>query len=229
MVTGEPERETRTRVPDDLHQRRRRPPGHRPRLPAAQASRQGAEVLHVLRHRARLLPRGGRRALHGRPAAGDRSGGAGAARQGQGPRRRPRRGARAVRERPPLRRLLPPRRRPERRLLQRHARGVRSPSRAGRRPAAAAHRGPGRTRPRRRPPRAKALRAASLDGGRRTGAAGLGVPAVGRLALHPPGPGVGRADPRRGAAPPVRAAAGPRRRQALLGLRRRGRQAAPRR
>ena len=51
------------------------------------------------------------------------------------------------------------------------------------------------------------------------------VPGVGRLAVRAPGTG-GRSCARRGPAPPVRAAAGARRRQALLGLARRGRQAA---
>ena len=44
-------------------------PGDRPGLPAAQAPRPGAGVLAVLRHRHRLLPRGHRRALHGRAAS----------------------------------------------------------------------------------------------------------------------------------------------------------------
>ena len=48
--------------------------------------------------------------MHGRAAAGGRPGGAGQARQGQGPRRRPRRGTRAVRQRPPVRRVLAARR-----------------------------------------------------------------------------------------------------------------------
>ena len=84
---------------DDLHHR---PARHRPRLPAAQASRPGAGVRPVVRHGARLLPRGRRRALHGRAAAGGRPGRAGPV-AGQGlARLQPR----PVRQRPAVRRLL---------------------------------------------------------------------------------------------------------------------------
>lgn len=163
--------------------------------------------------------------LHGGPAAGDRRGGAGAARQGQGTGRRPRRGTRAVRQRPPLRGLLAPRRRTEQRLLQRDARRVREAPRAGGRAPAAARRGPGPARPRRPGPRAPPLRAARLGGHRRDRPAGHRVPRVGRLALRPPRTGVHDAHPRRGPAAPVRPPPGARRRQALLGLPGRGRQA----
>lgn len=226
MVGAAGYRKTRTRVPDDLHARRRRPPGHRPRVPAAQAPPQGAEVLHVVRHGARLLPRGGRPALHGRAAAGGRHARAAPAGQGQGPRRRPRRGPRPVRQRPPLRGLVAARGGAQRRVLQRDERHLPRQARTPRAAEAVAHRGARAARPWRSGAGTAALPAAGLDGRRRTGRPGRRVPRVGRLALCASRPGVRGPDPRRGPAPSVRPAAGPGRRQALLGLLRGGRQAA---
>jgi len=79
-----------------------------PRLPTAQAPGAGAGVPRLRGPGTRVLPGGHRRALHRRPAAGDRPGGS---RTGA-PVRRGRLRARPVRQRPPVRRLLHARRRP---------------------------------------------------------------------------------------------------------------------
>lgn len=213
-------------VPDDQYHRYPRAPRDRPRLSAAQASRQGAGVLDLLRHGARPVPGGVRRTVHGRAAARGRRGGAGAAGQGQGPRWGARRRARAVRQRPPVRGLLPARGGAERCVLQRDEGPVHRAARTAGADQAAADRGARAARPRRCRPRTGAVRAARMDSDGRGGGAGRAVPRVGRLPLCTSGTGSDAADARRSPAPPLRAAPGARRRQALLGVVRRGRQTA---
>ncbi len=203
-----------------------RAPRDRPRLPAAQASRQGAGVLHLLRHGPRALPEAAGTALHGRAAAGGRRDGAGQARQGQGPGRRPRtRPSRSTSTTAPTR---PPRSSPSRWATSSPARcAAMCKSAPSGRPSRCRCASRSRRCPPRRPrPRTPPLRAARLDGHRRGRPAGHRVPRVGRLTPRPPRTGVRGPHPRRGPAPPLRPPPGPRRRQALLGLARRGRQAA---
>ena len=179
-----------------------------------------------LRHGARLLPRGDRRALHGRAAAGGRP--VALVRRGKG---KGRGGApdaalaQYVNDRPYAASSLLAVALSDvfRSAMQGACDGA---ARAGRR---------SRCRCGSRCPRCPPAAAPSwsrrlfeplgwtVDG--RAGAAGRAVPRVGRLALRRLVLD-GRAAARRRAAPPVRPAAGARRRQALLGRARRGRQAA---
>ena len=192
--------------------------GDGPRLPAAQAPRAGAGVRAAVRHRARVLPRGERRALHGCAAARRRSG-------RPGPARHALLTARPVRERPALCRLVVHERGD--RACVRHGDGRHVQGPAGAPGADAAARGAAR-RPadlRWRGPRAAAVRAARLRARRRPASARRALPRMGREpVLH-------AAPARRGAAArpahaPLRADPGARRAEALLGRRRRGGEAA---
>ena len=133
---------------------------------------------------------------------------------------------RAVRQRPPVRRLEPAGRRHGRRVQHRPVRSLRQPPGAGRRADPARGRDPRAALPRRRRPRAPDLRAARVGGRRDADPAGRALPGVGRLALPAPDPARHGPAGRR-AQPALRPAARPRRGQALLAGQRRGRQAAP--
>ena len=160
-------RNTRTRVPDDHHHRQRRAPRDRPRIPAAQASRQGAafSTSHGTAHV--LYPEADAERCTAALLLEVDPGGAGAAGPGQGPRRRARtrRSRQYVNDRPyAASSLLAVAL--QQRLLQRDEGAVHGTARAAGAGAAAAHRGARAARPRRRRAGARALRAAGLDGAR---------------------------------------------------------------
>ena len=197
------------------------PPGHRPRASCCTSTPTGRRSFDtVLRHAHVLLPRG-RPTSAARPRCCSRSTRSGwLARRGKGrrPTFAPRRSTSttARTRRPPC----SPSRLAEV-FRTRAARPLRGPPGAGRRP---------RSRWRSRVPALPcrggagagraAVRAARLDGRRRAGPAGRAVPGVGRLAATSSSRLTGTLPAGRRAEPPVRAAAGARRRQALLGRRR---------
>ena len=192
----------------------------RSRVPAAQAPGSGPVVRRRGWAGARLLPRGDAGAVHRRAAARGRPDRPGPRPQGPGQGHR----ARPVRQRPAVRRLQHARGGDQGGLPHRAHRPLRRASRPGREPHSAGDKRPGPALPGRRdagPPR---LRAPRLD---RRGDQKPPDPArVGRLPV--PRPAADRRAPAGGRAqPPVRAAAGPRRRQALLGVHRGGGQADP--
>ena len=189
---------------------------HRPGLPAAQAPGPAPDLRHRRGSGPCLLPGGGAGAVHGRAAARGRPG-------GPGPRAQERRADR-VRQRPAVRRLQHARGGPQGGLPHRADRPLRRAPGAGRSTDPAHAHGPGPALPGRRRARASRLRAAGL--GRRRARAPAPAARVGRFAV--PGPAADRRVPAGGRAqPPVRAAARARRRQALLGVHRRGGQADP--
>ncbi len=198
--------------------------GDRPGVLAAQEPRPGPGVRAVVRHGARRLPGSHGRAVHRRPAAGDRPDPPGARtfpwHTGFQPR--------PVCQRPAVRGVVA--------AVGGHRRGV--PDRVARplhtatgtgadRAAAAARIARRAVQGRRRGGRAD-VRAAGLDGDRDSPATGSGLPGLGRF--PPSAAGADRHDAAgRRTVAPVRAAAGPRWGQTLLARRRRGRQTDPRR